>query len=114
MKNTAQRDLSSVALESDSKVVNFVTTGILGAFIPTKIINRNNENFFVFNRAGFLNYRDVVTSWKMSLHKDISDKPREKAVVEFRLAVSHNCLADHLHCIGIFERSNCPLCLRKT
>ncbi|GFU50795.1 hypothetical protein TNCV_2495011 [Trichonephila clavipes] len=40
----------------------------------------------------------------------VSDKPCEKVVKEFRLAVGQDCLADLLHCISIFENPNCPLC----
>ncbi|PRD33923.1 UNVERIFIED_CONTAM: hypothetical protein NCL1_16140 [Trichonephila clavipes] len=50
----------------------------------------------------------VSASWRICLSRDVSDNPREKAVAEFRLAVGHDCLYDHLQPIGIFESSNCP------
>ncbi|GFY69755.1 hypothetical protein TNIN_256641 [Trichonephila inaurata madagascariensis] len=46
----------------------------------------------------------------IGLDRDISDKSREQAVTEFTLAVVHDCLADHLYRISIFESPNCPLC----
>ncbi|GFQ87404.1 hypothetical protein TNCT_605831 [Trichonephila clavata] len=33
-----------------------------------------------------------------------------KAVTEFRLEMSHDCLIDHLRHIDILESPNCPLC----
>ena len=61
------------------------------------------------------NWKTLLTScvnaksWKSSLDRGISDKPRKKAVAEFRLAVGHDCLAAHLYRIGIFTSPNCPL-----
>ncbi|GBN99572.1 hypothetical protein AVEN_166006-1 [Araneus ventricosus] len=40
----------------------------------------------------------------------ISDKPRRDAVATFRLTTGHDCLAAHLHRLGIFTEPFCPLC----
>ncbi|GFX08108.1 hypothetical protein TNCV_1237871 [Trichonephila clavipes] len=49
-------------------------------------------------------------SRRIGLDRDISNKPSEKAVVELRLAVGHDYLADPLQRISIFESLNCSLC----
>ena len=36
--------------------------------------------------------------------------PRREAVAQFRLATGHDCLAKHLHHIGILRSPNCTLC----
>ncbi|KAJ4444605.1 hypothetical protein ANN_06401, partial [Periplaneta americana] len=40
----------------------------------------------------------------------IPDLPRKSSVAAFRLATDHDCLAKHLHRIGIYQSLNCPLC----
>ncbi|KAJ4434245.1 hypothetical protein ANN_22795 [Periplaneta americana] len=40
----------------------------------------------------------------------IPDLPRKSSVAAFRLATCHDCLAKHLHRIGIYQSPNCPLC----
>ncbi|KAJ4448289.1 hypothetical protein ANN_10303 [Periplaneta americana] len=40
----------------------------------------------------------------------IPDLPRKSSVAAFRLATGHDCLAKHLHRIGIYQSPNCPLC----
>ncbi|KAJ4436087.1 hypothetical protein ANN_18714 [Periplaneta americana] len=48
-----------------------------------------------------------------SLHYNpqlIPDLPRKSSVAPFRLATGHDCLAKHLHRIGIYQSPNCPLC----
>ncbi|KAJ4432020.1 hypothetical protein ANN_20634 [Periplaneta americana] len=48
-----------------------------------------------------------------SLHQNpqlIPDLPRKSSVAAFRLATGHDCLAKHLHRIGIYQSPNCPLC----
>ena len=40
----------------------------------------------------------------------IPDTPRKSAVAAFRLLTGHDCLAKHLHRIGILQSPNCPLC----
>ncbi|KAJ4451483.1 hypothetical protein ANN_02946 [Periplaneta americana] len=41
----------------------------------------------------------------------IPDLPRKSSVAAFRLATGHDCLAKHLHRIGIYQSPNCPLCM---
>ncbi|VDO03112.1 unnamed protein product [Rodentolepis nana] len=41
---------------------------------------------------------------------DIPDWPRIEAVAEFRLRTGHNCLAKHLHRLGLYTQPTCPLC----
>ncbi|KAJ4449775.1 hypothetical protein ANN_01179 [Periplaneta americana] len=48
-----------------------------------------------------------------SLHQNpqlIPDLPRKSSVAAFRLVTGHDCLAKHLHRIGIYQSPNCPLC----
>ncbi|KAJ4434744.1 hypothetical protein ANN_23313 [Periplaneta americana] len=48
-----------------------------------------------------------------SLHHNpqlIPDLPRKSSVAAFRLATGHDCLAKHLHRIGIYQSPICPLC----
>ncbi|KAJ4443808.1 hypothetical protein ANN_05588 [Periplaneta americana] len=48
-----------------------------------------------------------------SLHHNpqlIPDLPRKSSVAAFRLATGHDCLAKHLHRIGIYQSPNCPSC----
>ncbi|KAJ4426371.1 hypothetical protein ANN_27185 [Periplaneta americana] len=48
-----------------------------------------------------------------SLHHNpqlIPDLPRKSSVAAFRLATGYDCLAKHLHRIGIYQSPNCPLC----
>ncbi|KAJ4449055.1 hypothetical protein ANN_00450, partial [Periplaneta americana] len=40
----------------------------------------------------------------------IPDLPRKSSVAAFRLATGHDCLAKHLHRIGIYQSPNYPLC----
>ncbi|KAJ4438983.1 hypothetical protein ANN_14937 [Periplaneta americana] len=46
----------------------------------------------------------------LGLIKLIPDLPRKSSVAAFRLATGHDCLAKHLHRIGIYQSPNCPLC----
>ncbi|GFR06318.1 hypothetical protein TNCT_667621 [Trichonephila clavata] len=62
------------------------------------------------NWKALLTSRVSVRSWRIGLDQDIFDKPREKAVAEFRLEVNCDCFADHLQRIGIFASPNWPLC----
>jgi hypothetical protein len=39
----------------------------------------------------------------------IPNLPRKAAVTHFRLITGHDCLAQHLHKIGIRDSPNCPL-----
>ncbi|KAJ4435632.1 hypothetical protein ANN_18248, partial [Periplaneta americana] len=48
-----------------------------------------------------------------SLHQNpqlIPDLPRKSSVAAFRLATGHDCLAKHLHRIGIYQSPICQLC----
>ncbi|GBN65873.1 hypothetical protein AVEN_166293-1 [Araneus ventricosus] len=40
----------------------------------------------------------------------IPEKPTRDAVAAFRLTTGHDCLAAHLHRLGIFTEPFCPLC----
>ena len=46
--------------------------------------------------------------WKDKINSEIPDWPRKEAVAKFRIATGHDCLATHLHRLGIL---NSPLCL---
>ncbi|VDO01248.1 unnamed protein product, partial [Rodentolepis nana] len=47
--------------------------------------------------------------WPVAL-SDIPDWPRIEAVAEFRLRTGHDCLAKHLHRLGVYTQPTCPLC----
>ena len=47
--------------------------------------------------------------WKDNL-SNIPDWPRKEAVACFRMATGHDCLAKHLHRIGIYTSPTCTLC----
>ena len=47
--------------------------------------------------------------WKLDISR-IPDRPRKKAVAEFRLCVRRNCLGTHLHRIGTRPDPYCMLC----
>jgi hypothetical protein len=44
------------------------------------------------------------------LAAEIKSKGRKEAVAKFRLMSGHDCLAHHLHKIGIYQTSRCVLC----
>lgn len=50
-----------------------------------------------------------ASHWREAL-KSVPDWPRKEAVAKFRLATGHDCLAKHLHRIGILQTPDCPLC----
>ena len=47
--------------------------------------------------------------WKLDL-PTIPDHPRNQAVATIRLSTGHDCLAKHLHRIGILQLPYCTLC----
>ena len=50
--------------------------------------------------------------WKEICHNRniIPDVPRKSAVAAFRMFTGHDCMAKHLHRIGILQSPTCPLC----
>lgn len=48
--------------------------------------------------------------WESVSTQNIPGYPRKNAVAIFRLFTGHDCLAKHLHRIGIFSSPLCPLC----
>ncbi|KAJ4445212.1 hypothetical protein ANN_07013 [Periplaneta americana] len=70
-----------------------------------------------FIKSTYFNKQNLITQsqgkkWN-SLHQNpqlIPDLPRKSSVAAFRLATGHDCLAKHLHRIGIYQSPNCPLC----
>ncbi|KAJ4429667.1 hypothetical protein ANN_21868 [Periplaneta americana] len=72
-------------------------------FIKSTYLDFNKQNLITQSQG---------KKWK-SLHQNlqlIPDLPRKSSVAAFRLATGHDCLAKHLHRIGIYESPNCPLC----
>ena len=47
--------------------------------------------------------------WKNNIISGIPDWPRKEAVAKFRMATGHDCLAGHLHRLGMLN-SPCYLC----
>ncbi|KAJ4427965.1 hypothetical protein ANN_23978 [Periplaneta americana] len=71
-------------------------------FIKSTYLDFNKQNLITQSQG---------KKWN-SLHQNpqlIPDLPRKSSVAAFRLATGHDCLARHLHRIGIYQ-SPCPLC----
>ncbi|VDO01487.1 unnamed protein product [Rodentolepis nana] len=64
---------------------------------------------FKTSRCNELKTRTKEKQWIVAL-SDIPDWPRIEAVAEFRLGTGHDCLAKHLHRLGIYTQFTCPLC----
>ncbi|KAJ4427997.1 hypothetical protein ANN_24010 [Periplaneta americana] len=87
------------------------------AFIATPLFMMSalsNFYFFAGMEIGnhFLRRFFEGKKWN-SLHQNpqlIPALPRKSPVAAFRLATGHDCLAKHLHRIGIYQSPNCPLC----
>ncbi|KAJ4443088.1 hypothetical protein ANN_04738 [Periplaneta americana] len=72
-------------------------------FIKSTYLDVNKQNLITQSQG---------KKWN-SLHQNsqlIPDLPRKSSVAAFRLATGHDCLAKHLHKIGIYQSPNCPLC----
>ncbi|KAJ4452131.1 hypothetical protein ANN_03649, partial [Periplaneta americana] len=72
-------------------------------FIKSTYLDFNKQNLIAQSQG---------KKWN-SLHHNpqlIPDLPRKSSVATFRLATGHDCLAKHLHRIGIYQSPNCPLC----
>ena len=67
------------------------------------------KNKFNVARNNELQERTLEKRWTQTI-SNIPDGPRSDAVAEFRLNTGHDCLTKHLHRIGIYARSTCPLC----
>uniref|UniRef100_A0A8D8T8G2 Reverse transcriptase zinc-binding domain-containing protein n=1 Tax=Cacopsylla melanoneura TaxID=428564 RepID=A0A8D8T8G2_9HEMI len=69
-----------------------------------------------------MKYREKYKTWLNEVSKGekwqtivvnpniIPNLPRKAAVTHFRLLTGHDCLAEHLHRIGVKNSPNCPLC----
>ncbi|KAJ4442683.1 hypothetical protein ANN_04272 [Periplaneta americana] len=72
-------------------------------FIKSTYLDFNKQNLITQTQG---------KKWN-SLHQNpqlIPDLPRKSSVAAFRLATGHDCLAKHLHRIGIYQSPSCPLC----
>ncbi|KAJ4441389.1 hypothetical protein ANN_11244 [Periplaneta americana] len=72
-------------------------------FIKSTYLDFNKQNLITQSQG---------KKWN-SLHQNpqlIPDLPRKSSVAAFILATGHDCLAKHLHRIGIYQSPNCPLC----
>ena len=56
-----------------------------------------------------LTCRTEEKRWKFDL-PTIPDHPKNLAVATFKLSTGHDCLAKHLHRIGILQLPYCTLC----
>ncbi|KAJ4435641.1 hypothetical protein ANN_18257, partial [Periplaneta americana] len=75
----------------------------LKRFIISTYLDFNKQNLITQSQG---------KKWN-SLHHNpqlIPDLSRKSSVAAFRLATGHDCLAKHLHRIGIYQSPNCPLC----
>ncbi|GBN10137.1 hypothetical protein AVEN_4846-1 [Araneus ventricosus] len=68
------------------------------------------KNLCTSNSFRDLQTRTALKSWRRVSPSSILDKPRRYAVAAFRLTTGHDCLASHLHRLGIFTETFCPLC----
>ncbi|GBM44443.1 hypothetical protein AVEN_202978-1 [Araneus ventricosus] len=68
------------------------------------------KNSCTSNSLRDLQTRTALKSWRRVSSSSIPDKPRRDAVAAFRLTTGHDCLAAHLHRLGIFNEPFCPLC----
>ncbi|VDO01649.1 unnamed protein product [Rodentolepis nana] len=64
---------------------------------------------FQTSRSNELKAQTKERQWTVTL-SDIPDWPRIEAVAEFRLHTEHECLAKHLHRLGVYAQPACPLC----
>ncbi|KAJ4438090.1 hypothetical protein ANN_14029 [Periplaneta americana] len=78
-------------------------TNIVAPITALPTANNNNIKKFAFlSQETVPDYRPIDNL--------IPDLPRKSSVAAFRLATGHDCLAKHLHRIGIYQSPNCPLC----
>ncbi|VDO08236.1 unnamed protein product [Rodentolepis nana] len=64
---------------------------------------------FQTSRCDKIKARTKEKQWTVAL-SNIPDWPRIEAVAEFRLRTGHDCLAKHLHRLGVYTQPTCPLC----
>jgi len=71
----------------------------------------------VFQKFKAINNSDLAEKSKGKIWEGIQDswksyglKPRKEAVAKFRLQTGHDCLAEHLSKIGIFQTNSCTIC----
>ncbi|GBN50932.1 hypothetical protein AVEN_26645-1 [Araneus ventricosus] len=65
---------------------------------------------YASNSLRGLQTRTALKNWRRVSPPSIPDKPRHDAVAAFRLTTAHDCLAAHLHRLGISTEPFCPLC----
>ncbi|GBO36271.1 hypothetical protein AVEN_216987-1 [Araneus ventricosus] len=68
------------------------------------------NNLCISNSLRDLQIRAALKSWRRFSPSSIPDKPRRDAVAALRLTTGHDCLAAHLHLLGISTEPFCPLC----
>ncbi|GBL89131.1 hypothetical protein AVEN_255258-1 [Araneus ventricosus] len=68
------------------------------------------KNLCKSNSLRDLQTRTALKSWKGVSPFSIPDKPRRDAVAAFLLTTGHDCLATHLHRLGISTEPFCSLC----
>ncbi|GBL76706.1 hypothetical protein AVEN_53395-1 [Araneus ventricosus] len=68
------------------------------------------KNLCTSNSLRYLQTLTALKSWRGVSPSSISHKPRRDAIAAFRLTTGHDCLAAHLHRLGISTEPLCPLC----
>ncbi|VDO15050.1 unnamed protein product [Rodentolepis nana] len=63
---------------------------------------------FQTSRCNEIKARTKEKQWAVAI-TDIADWPRIEAVAEFRLRTGHDCLAKHLHRLGVYTQPTCHL-----
>ncbi|KAJ4434320.1 hypothetical protein ANN_22877 [Periplaneta americana] len=77
---------------------------------PAKITGGSHNDWAWVGFHDLYKEGEFVTIFSKCAYQLIPDLPRKSSVAAFRLATGHDCLAKHLHRIGIYQSPNCPLC----
>ncbi|GBM32017.1 hypothetical protein AVEN_161811-1 [Araneus ventricosus] len=78
-------------------------------FELSRIIKLFLKNLCTSNSLRDLQIRTALKSCRRVSPSSVPDKPRRDAVAAFRLTTGHDCLAAHLHRLGIFTDPFRPL-----
>ncbi|VDO05627.1 unnamed protein product [Rodentolepis nana] len=77
-------------------------------FTPWSASSATQREFKTSRRKEF-KARIKEKQWTVAL-SDLADWSRIEAVAELRLRTGHDCLAKHLHRLGVYTQPTCPLC----
>nr|CDS31966.1 hypothetical protein HmN_000394400 [Hymenolepis microstoma] len=98
--------LTRVSQQTDADAMSF------GGIRPTYIFLHNedlNQEKIQDSKKQRTKARTKEKQWIVAL-SNIADWPGLEAVAEFKSSTGHNCLAKHLHIIGVWAQPTCSLC----